>query len=94
MFEGYIRRVTQKWRESRGSHELIGGLIVNLAFCKMSLRSEIDKRQNINLNSGLDDDVNPGGSKNILSRIQLNLKCINCGSGVDRQSVEKYERFV
>jgi hypothetical protein len=48
MFEGYIRRVTQKWRESRGSHELIGGLIVNLAFCKMSLRSEIDKRQNIN----------------------------------------------
>jgi hypothetical protein len=27
------------------------GLIVNLAFCKMSLRSEIDKRQNINLNS-------------------------------------------
>jgi hypothetical protein len=58
MFEGYIRRVTQKWRESRGSHELIGGLIVNLAFCKMSLRSEIDKRQNINLNSGLDDDGN------------------------------------
>jgi hypothetical protein len=78
MFEGYIRRVTQKWRESRGSHELIGGLIVNLAFCKMSLRSEIDKRQNINLNSGLDDDGNnkSGGSKNILSRIQLNLKCI------------------
>jgi hypothetical protein len=34
MFEGYIQQVTQKMAESRGSHELIGGLIVNLAFCK------------------------------------------------------------
>jgi hypothetical protein len=76
MFEGYIRRVTQKWRESRGSHELIGGLIVNLAFCKMSLRSEIDKRQNINLNSGLDDGNNKSAAVQKISRIQLNLKCI------------------
>jgi hypothetical protein len=74
MFEGYIRRVTQKWREW-GSHELIGGLIVNL-FCKMS-RSEIDKRQNINLNSGLDDDGNnKSAAVQNISRIQLNLKCI------------------
>lgn len=50
LFEEYIIRMTKKWQESIDSYEIIGSLITNLLYCKMSLYSEIKKRQNIKTN--------------------------------------------
>lgn len=47
LFEGYICRMKKKWQESPESHEIIGELITNFVYCKMSIRNEIEKRQNI-----------------------------------------------
>jgi hypothetical protein len=47
LFEFYINRIIKKWDNSgdaQESHKLVGNLIVNLVYCKMSLYSEIKKR--------------------------------------------------